>query len=130
MSRVTSKLQVTVPRAIAQRYGIRPGDEIRFPRSILAPSDADNAIWRENFIRTGLERDVPAFGPRVPAETLRRFWAMLAHAQGGLSNAAALDDVKPDRAILVHDGPDRYPKGGGVEAIGVRAMAEELSRLQ
>ena len=64
MSRVTSKLQVTVPRAIAQRYGIRPGDEIRFPRSILAPSDADSAIWRENFIRTCLERDVPAFGPR------------------------------------------------------------------
>ena len=130
MSRITSKLQVTVPKAIVQRYGIRPGDEIRFPRSILAPSDADSAIWRENFIRTCLERGVLALGPRVPAATLRRFWTMLAHAQGGLSNAAALDDVKPDRAFLVHGGPDRYLRGGGAEAIGVRAMAEELSRLQ
>ena len=39
----------------------------------------------------------------------------------------ALDDVKPDRAFLVHGGDDRYPKGGGVEAIGLRALAEELA---
>ena len=234
-----------------------------FPRAFLAPSDADSAVWRENFIRTYLERDVPALGPRVPAETLRRFWTMLAHAQGGLWNAAAmarslavdgktvaryvdllsdlllvrrlppfqakvrkrlvrspkvyvrdsgivhtllrlddtdgvlghpiagaswegfvietliraapdrtrssfyrtatgveidlilelpgnrtwaieikrglapavdkgfrvaLDDVNPDRAFLVHGADERYPKGGGVEAIGVRALAEELAR--
>ena len=59
-----------------------------FPRSFLAPSDADSALWRENFIRTYLERDVPALGPRIPAQTLRRFWTMLAHSQGGLWNAA------------------------------------------
>ena len=234
-----------------------------FPRAFLAPSDADSAIWREDFIHTYLERDIPALGPRVPAQTLRRFWTMLAHAQGGLWNAAALarslavdgktvaryidllvdlllvrrlppfhanvrkrlarspkvyvrdsgivhtllrlddvdsvlghpvagaswegfvvetllraapertrasfyrtatgveidlilelpgnriwaveikrgrappvgkgfrvalDDVKPDKAFLVHGEDDRYPKGGGVEAIGVRALAEELAR--
>ena len=240
------------------RLWIRGG----FPRSVLAPTDADSAVWRESFIRTYLERDIPALGPRVPADTLRRFWTMLAHSQGGLWNAAALarslavdgktiaryvdllvdlllvrrlppyyanvrkrlakspkvyvrdsgivhtllrlddaegvlghpiagaswegfvietllraaperaqasfyrtasgveidlilelpgarvwaieikrglapavekgfrvalDDVKPDRAFLVHGGDDRYPKGGGVEAIGLRALAEELA---
>ncbi len=241
------------------RLWIRGG----FPRGFLAPTDADSAIWRENFIRTYLERDIPAFGLRIPAQTLRRFWTMLAHAQGGLWNAAALarslavdaktvaryvdllvdlllvrrlppfhanvrkrlakspkvyirdsglvhtllrlddvdsvlghpvagaswegfvietlvgaapertrasfyrtatgvgidlvlelpgdriwaveikrrlapslekgfrvalDDVKPDRAFLVHGGDERYPKGAGVEAIGLRALAEELAR--
>ena len=61
-----------------------------FPDSFLADSDAESAIWRANFIRTYLERDIPQLGPRVPAETLRRFWTMLAHAQGGTLNAAQL----------------------------------------
>jgi hypothetical protein len=61
-----------------------------FPDSFLASSDARSLSWRENFIRTYLERDVPQLGPRIPAETLRRFWVMLAHSQGGLLNAAAL----------------------------------------
>ncbi len=43
-----------------------------------------------DFIRTYLERDIPQLGPRVPAETLRRLWTMLAHSQGDLLNAAAL----------------------------------------
>jgi len=43
-----------------------------------------------DFIRTYLERDVAQLGPRIPAETLRRLWTMLAHSQGGLLNAAAL----------------------------------------
>ena len=248
-----------VSDAVGKHLWVRGG----FPRSLLASSDADSAIWRENFIRTYLERDVPALGPRIPAQTLRRLWTMLAHAQGGLWNAAvlarslavdgktvaryvdlladlllvrrlppfhanlrkrlvrspkvyvrdsgivhtllrlddpesvlghpvagaswegfvvetllraapertrasfyrtatgveidlilelpgnrmwaveikrgfvpavgrgfrvALDDVNPDRALLVHGGTERYPKGGGIEAIGVRALAEELSR--
>ena len=46
--------------------------------------------WRLDFLRTYLERDIPALGPRIPAATLRRFWTMLAHVQGGLLNAAAL----------------------------------------
>jgi uncharacterized protein len=61
-----------------------------FPDSFLASTEARSLGWRENFIRTYLERDVPQLGPRIPAETLRRFWVMLAHTQGGLLNAAAL----------------------------------------
>lgn len=61
-----------------------------FPDSFLAAGDEDSTIWRENFIRTYLERDIPQLGPRVPAETLRRFWTMLAHSQGGMLNAAQL----------------------------------------
>ncbi len=240
------------------RLWIRGG----FPRSFLADTDAHSMIWRESFIRTYLERDIAAFGPRIPAQTLRRFWTMLAHSQGGLWNAAALarslavdgktvaryvdlladlllvrrlppyhanvrkrlakspkvyvrdsgivhallglgdadsvlghpvagaswegfvvetllgaapdgtgasfyrtasgveldlllelpsgglwaveikralapavekgfrvalDDVKPEQAFLVHSGTDRYPKGAGIEAIGLTALAAELS---
>lgn len=235
-----------------------------FPRSFLAPDGRASGLWRENFLRTYLERDIPELGPRIPATTLRRFWTMLAHSQGGLWNATqlarslgvdgktvaryldlmvdlllvrrlpplranvrkrlvkspkvyvrdsgvahallripgtdellghpvagaswegfvvesllsaapdwtwasfyrtatgaeidlvlelpgnrswaveimrstvarvpkgfriALGDVPADRAFLVHGGDDRYPKGGGVEAIGLREMAEELAAL-
>ncbi len=61
-----------------------------FPESLLASSDAASLRWRMDFIRTYLERDIPQLGPRIPAETLRRLWTMLAHQQGGLLNAAAL----------------------------------------
>ena len=61
-----------------------------FPDSFQATNDRDSLAWREDFLRTYLERDIPALGPRIPAATLRRFWTMLAHAQGGLLNAAAL----------------------------------------
>ena len=61
-----------------------------FPESLLAASDAASLRWRVDFIRTYLERDIPQLGPRIPAETLRRLWTMLAHQQGGLLNAAAL----------------------------------------
>ena len=61
-----------------------------FPDSFLGESDEASAVWRENFVRTYLERDIPQLGPRVPAETLRRFWTMLAHMQGGMVNAAQL----------------------------------------
>lgn len=59
-----------------------------FPESVLAPSDARSLRWRQDFIRSYLERDIPQFGPRIAAETLRRFWAMLAHHQGGMLNTA------------------------------------------
>lgn len=236
-----------------------------FPRSFLADTDGDSVTWREGFIRTYLERDIPQLGPRIPAETLRRFWTMLAHAQGGLHNAAelaralavdgktvaryldlmvdlllvrrlppyfanvrkrlvkspkvyvrdsglvhtllrlddldallghpvagaswegfvietllgaapertqasfyrtatgvevdlvlelpgnrlwtieikrglapkvelglrqALEDLRPERAFLVYSGDERYPKGGGIEAIGIRDMAEELAAME
>ncbi len=61
-----------------------------FPESFLARSDALSLRWRQDFIRSYLERDVPQFGRRIPAETLRRFWGMLAHLQGGLLNVAQL----------------------------------------
>jgi len=61
-----------------------------FPDSYTALSDSKSFTWRRNFIRSYLERDIPQFGPRIPAETLRRFWTMLAHVQGGLLNAASL----------------------------------------
>ena len=61
-----------------------------FPDSFFADSDQASRIWRENFLRTYLERDIPQPGPRVPAETLRRFWTMLAHLQGSAFNAAHL----------------------------------------
>jgi predicted AAA+ superfamily ATPase len=61
-----------------------------FPDSFLARSDAESLALREDFIRTYLERDVPQFGPRIPAETLERFWTMLAHSQGSLLNASRL----------------------------------------
>lgn len=61
-----------------------------FPDSFLAASDADSLAFRQNFIRTYLERDVPQFGRRIPAETLERLWTMLAHSQGTLLNASKL----------------------------------------
>ncbi|MEY4463746.1 MAG: hypothetical protein RLZZ81_717 [Pseudomonadota bacterium] len=61
-----------------------------FPDSFLAKNDLDSFVFRENFIQTYLERDVPQFGPRIPAETLERFWIMLAHNQGTILNASRL----------------------------------------
>ena len=61
-----------------------------FPNSFLAPDDRQSLRWRQNLIDTYLERDIPAYGARLPAETLRRFWTMLAHRQGGLLNLAQL----------------------------------------
>ncbi|MDO9436742.1 ATP-binding protein [Hydrogenophaga sp.] len=61
-----------------------------FPDSFTAADDARSLRWRQNFIRTYLERDIPLFGPRIAAETLRRFWTMLAHQQGGMLNVAHL----------------------------------------
>ncbi len=61
-----------------------------FPDSFLAATDTDSLELRRSFIRTYLERDVPMFGPRIPAETLERLWVMLAHNQGTLLNASRL----------------------------------------
>lgn len=61
-----------------------------FPDSFLSINNNISFIWRENFIKTYLERDIPLLGPRIPAETLRRFWTMLAHCQGSLLNSAQL----------------------------------------
>lgn len=60
-----------------------------FPESLLAPDNVRSLKWRRDYIRTYLERDIPQLGPRIAAETLRRFWTMLAHHQGGLLNTAS-----------------------------------------
>ena len=59
-----------------------------FPPSYLARSEKDSFIWREQFIRTVLERDLPQLGISIPAATLFRFWTMLAHYHGSVWNAA------------------------------------------
>lgn len=61
-----------------------------FPESYLAEDDQQSLAWRRDFIRTYLEREIPQFGPRIPAQTLERLWTMLAHNQGGLLNASPL----------------------------------------
>src|ERR1700733_445807 len=61
-----------------------------YPERLLAASDQQSLDWRRDFIRTYLERDIPQLGPRIPAETLERFWTMLAHNQGSVLNAAHL----------------------------------------
>ena len=61
-----------------------------FPRSYLAASDADSEAWREGFIRTFLERDIPELGISIPSIAMRRFWSMLAHYHGQIWNASEL----------------------------------------
>lgn len=69
-----------------ERLWLRGG----FPRSFLAESDTSSLDWRNDFIRTFLERDVPQLGITIPATTLRRFWTMIAHYHGQVWNAAEL----------------------------------------
>lgn len=75
-----------VDHASGDRLWLRGG----FPKSFLAESDDESMAWRQDFIRTYLERDVPLLGPRIPAETLRRFWTMLAHTQGSLMQGSRI----------------------------------------
>ncbi len=75
-----------ISREQQDRLWVRGG----FPESFLAADEPTSCEWRESFLRTYLERDIPQLGPRIPAETLRRFWTMLAHLQGGLFNAARI----------------------------------------
>jgi predicted AAA+ superfamily ATPase len=69
-----------------QNFWLRGG----YPLSWLARSDAASFSWRESFIATHLERDIPSFGIRIPGTTLHRFWQMLAHLHGQLWNASRL----------------------------------------
>ena len=75
-----------IPAAQHPELWVRGG----LPESFLASDESQSLTWREDFIRTYLERDIPQFGPRIPAATLNRFWTMLAHNQGCLLNAAQL----------------------------------------
>ena len=76
----------TISESPVEKHWLRGG----FPRSLLAADDEQSLTRRENFIRSYLERDIPMFGPRIPAATLERLWTMLAHNQGGLLNSAQL----------------------------------------
>ena len=60
------------------------------PRSYLAGSDTDSMAWRDGFVRTFLERDIPQLGITIPAAAMRRFWTMLAHWHGQTWNASEL----------------------------------------
>ena len=79
-------LEIEPTREAINRLWIRGG----FPEIYLSPSEANSFRARRSFIKTYLERDVPQFGPRIPAETLERLWIMLAHSQGSLLNASRL----------------------------------------
>jgi hypothetical protein len=79
-------LELTPHEGDVDRLWVRGG----FPESVLAPDDAASLDWRRDFIRSYLERDVPMFAPRVPAETVGRLWTMLAHAQGTPLNQSRL----------------------------------------
>lgn len=94
-----------VPAGRFERLWLRGG----FPRSFTAGSDADSFSWREDFIRTFLERDLQPLGINVPAPTLRRLWTMLAHVNGSQLNWSELS-----RAM-------------GVSDMTVRRYAEQLS---
>ena len=69
-----------------ERLWLRGG----FPLSFLAGSNQDSLAWRENFIRTFLERDIPQLGITIAAQAMRRFWTMLAHYHGQTFNASEL----------------------------------------
>jgi hypothetical protein len=69
-----------------------------FPRSFTAADDANSAVWRREFIRTTVERDLPQLGVKIAAPALYRFWAMLAHYHGQVWNAA-----EPARSLGVNE---------------------------
>jgi uncharacterized protein len=73
-----------------------------FPNSFLAASPAKSLAWRSKLISTYLERDMPSYGTRIPAETLRRLWTMLAHQQGALLDVSQLGKNLMMDAKTVH----------------------------
>jgi len=78
--------RLEVPPALWDDLWVRGG----FPQSLMAATDADSVLWRRDFTRTYLERDVAQFAPRIGAELLRRFWTMLAHLQASTLNMTQL----------------------------------------
>jgi len=76
------------------RHWLRGG----FPRAFLARSNADSAAWRQQFIQTFLERDLPQLGVSIPAPALLRFWKMVAHSHGGVWHSA-----EPARSLGVSE---------------------------
>jgi hypothetical protein len=73
----------------ARRLWLRGG----FPPSFLSPSEESSLLWRENFVQTFLERDIPQLGFNISAQTLRRLWQMLAHTHGQQLNSSRLGEA-------------------------------------
>ncbi len=96
-----------------------------FPRSYLARNLADSTLWRANFARTFLERDIPQLGIRIPSETLRRFWTMIAHYHGQVWNAAEFG-----RALGVRQGAARHYLDILAGAFMVRALPPWFENLK
>ena len=78
--------RLEVPPELWDSLWLRGG----FPQALTAQTETDSVLWRRDFTRTYLERDVAQFAPRTSAELLRRFWTMLAHLQGTTLNVAQL----------------------------------------
>ncbi len=103
-------LFVRVPGFALDEVGVDNQDRLwlqgGFPRAYLGESPAAAWLWLESFVQTFLERDIPQLGIRIPAETLRRFWTMLAHYHGQIWNAAELGrslSVSPATATHYRD---------------------------
>ena len=86
MREVVAAKNAEAREALINRLWVRGG----FPLSWLAPADAASLSWRESFIATYLERDIPQLGITVPSEQLRRFWLMVAHYHGQTWNASEI----------------------------------------
>jgi predicted AAA+ superfamily ATPase len=69
-----------------QKLWLRGG----YPQSYLSKNNSDSFAWREAFVKTYLEMDIPQLGIRIPAQQLRRFWTMIAHSHGQLWNASKI----------------------------------------
>lgn len=83
---VTPFLSSELNEAESSQHWLRGG----YPRSFLAESDESSGLWREDYIRTFLERDISQLGFRIPANTLGRLWRMLAHSHGQVLNSSKL----------------------------------------
>ncbi len=113
-----------IARSRSDRLWLRGG----FPRSFLANSERASATWRREFLRTFLERDVPALGSRVSPALLERFWKMLAHWHGQLWNASELGRSLGLSDVTMRDYLDLLEKTFVVRVL--RPFHENLAKRQ
>jgi uncharacterized protein len=113
-----------VDRNRAERLWLRGG----FPRSFLAKSELTSMTWRQEFLRTFVERDVPALGSRVSPALLERFWKMLAHWHGQLWNASELGRSLGLSDVTVRDYLDLLAKTFVVRVL--QPFHENLAKRQ